>query len=338
MDILIKSFNRPYYLDRCLESIYLNCSSFDFKIKILDDGTPEKYLQKIKDKFPDVIILKSKFYDEKSKSCSHGLKPETMEIPIDLWIESAREASDYFVLLEDDIWFTEKVDFDKMKQNMIQNKSVFTKLFWLGNPNLIQSKSSCQIENLTFFEPKLFVTNSILFTLIFYKFNRFKIRKLLKFLKIHTHKRFLGYYSIYSVAGIIFKKDYFLALWKNHYNTVNEGLQLFNAVNYLNENKNKITFSRSNSEVVKTGFLSSATNQFKELHGQVDMFVFNKIINEAWYKNDLNVMENYPEDIPIHAVERILEAEKNDSIATYDWNKWVLSFKNQYRNFGCKID
>ncbi len=338
MDILIKSFNRPYYLDRCIQSIYLNCIGSDFKIKILDDGTPEQYLIKIKDKFPDVILLKSNLYELKSKSCDYGLKPEIMDVPIDFWIESATKASDYFILLEDDIWFTEKVDLDKMKTDMIQNKSVFTKLFWLGNPKLIQYKVSNQVQNLTFFEPNLYVSNPLLFTFIFYKFNRFKIRKLLILLNIHTHERYLNYYSIYSVAGAIFKKDYFLSLWKNHKNTINEGLQLFNAVTYFNRNKNEITFSHTNSEVLKTGFLSAATNQFKEHFVNVDMFVFNKIINEAWYKNDLDVMENYPKDISITAIEKILKIGKSDSITLDGWNQWVLSFKNQYINFGCKID
>ena len=39
MDIIIKSFNRPYYLDRCILSILKNVKG-DFKIKIVDDGTP----------------------------------------------------------------------------------------------------------------------------------------------------------------------------------------------------------------------------------------------------------------------------------------------------------
>ena len=154
MDILIKSFNRPYYLDRCLQSIYMNCLGSDFKIKILDDGTPEQYLLKIKHKFPEVILLKSNFYELKSKSCNLGLKPEIMDIPIDFWIESAAKASDYLLIIEDDIWFTEKVDLDKIGTDMIQNKSVFTKLFWLGNPKLIQSKLSNQIGSLTFYKPK----------------------------------------------------------------------------------------------------------------------------------------------------------------------------------------
>jgi len=49
IDILIKSFNRPYYLDRCLYSIYKFVKKTDFNIVVLDDGTPEKYLQKILD-------------------------------------------------------------------------------------------------------------------------------------------------------------------------------------------------------------------------------------------------------------------------------------------------
>ena len=35
--IIIKSFNRPYYLDRCLQSIYKFVKG-NFKIIVLDDG------------------------------------------------------------------------------------------------------------------------------------------------------------------------------------------------------------------------------------------------------------------------------------------------------------
>ena len=67
MDILIKSFNRPYYLDRCLFSIQKFGIRFRGQIFIMDDGTPHKYLDKIKEKYPFVTILKSNFYEEKTK-------------------------------------------------------------------------------------------------------------------------------------------------------------------------------------------------------------------------------------------------------------------------------
>ena len=55
-DIFIKSFNRAFDLDRCISSIYQNVSG-DFRIKVLDDGTPKKYLDKIRKKYPDIPIM-----------------------------------------------------------------------------------------------------------------------------------------------------------------------------------------------------------------------------------------------------------------------------------------
>ena len=74
MDILIKSFNRPYYLDRCIESIKKFAQNQDFKITILDDGTPQKYLDKIQQKHSEITILKSALYDEKSNAIINTIK------------------------------------------------------------------------------------------------------------------------------------------------------------------------------------------------------------------------------------------------------------------------
>ena len=339
MDILIKSYNRPYYLDRCIQSIYLNCINSDFKIKVLDDGTPQIYLDKLKSKFPDIVIYKSEFYEDKVKFTSEGIQPQNQKIPIDLWIQGAREATDYFILLEDDIWFVEKFDLMKLQQSIIADGLIFVKLFWLGNDKLKQSRSYFLKNDLVVFEPNLFLRNPLLYLFVFYKFNRFKIRKLLKALHIHTHERALSYYSIYAVAGVVFKKDYFLSLWDNHNNVIDEGLQLYNAVRYLNSNKKTIAFARSNTEIVNTGFLSSATNQFKKYEGvQVDMFIFNKILNEAWYHEVLDVMQDYPKDLNSRQIKDILEQKSILNLKVSEWEKWVSHFKNQYRSFGCKID
>lgn len=339
MDILIKSYNRPYYLDRCIQSIYLNCINFDFKIIILDDGTPQKYLDKLQDKFPDIQIHKSEFYEEKVRFTSDGKQPSINKIPIELWLQGAKNASDYFILLEDDIWFIEKFDLNKLYQNCIEKKLVFVKLFWLGNQKLIQSKSSFVKDDLVVFEPNLYLRKPLLYKFVFYKFNRFKIREMLKVLKIHTYERHLSYYSIYAVAGVVFRKDYFLTLWDNHKNEVDEGLQLYNSVKYLDKNRDKIGFAHSKNEIVKTGFLSSATNQFKNYEGvNIDMFSFNKIVNEAWYNDMLDVMQNYPKDLNVNQIVSIIEKENNPDVTVAEWEKWVGSFKNQFQSFGCNLD
>lgn len=338
MDVLIKSFNRPYYLDRCIQSVYMHCLGQELHIKVLDDGTPQKYLDKIQQKFPAIKIYKSEFYKEKVAFTENGKRPEIQNIPIDLWIKVAAESSENFILLEDDIWFTENVNIKNLKTTIEKENLSFVKLFWLGNPILVQEKSSKIKNKLRIFEADLFVENPILYNFIFYKFNRFKIRKTLQTLKIHTRKRHLSYYSIYSVAGVVFNKNYFAALWNSHKNEVDEFLQLYNAVNYKFKNK-KVAFARTEKEIVRTGFSSSATNQFKNYDDvNVDMFEFNKILNDAWFEDQFDAMSNFPSDFNEEKIVEVLQSSKDSKTNVAEWQKWVAKFKNQFTAFGCQID
>jgi hypothetical protein len=52
--------------------------SGDFRINILDDGTPESYLDKIREKYPDVKILLSDNYPKKSKQLKRICDPENL--------------------------------------------------------------------------------------------------------------------------------------------------------------------------------------------------------------------------------------------------------------------
>ena len=119
---------------------------------------------------------------------------------------------------------------------------------------------------------------------------------------------------------------------------LDEGLQLYNAIKFLNENKNA-AFGRTNKEVVKTSFLSAATNEHKNYENvSIDMLAFNKIINEAWYKEQFDVMDNFPNDFNSEKIEKILKEENSASANVEEWKKWVEEFKLQYTSFGCIID
>ena len=316
----------------------MHCIGEDLRIKVLDDGTPQKYLDKIQEKFPEIKIYKSEFYNQKVAFTEKGERPEIHNIPIDLWIKVAAESSQNFILLEDDIWFTETVNIQELQSTIDQENLVFVKFFWLGNPVLVQEKSSEIKNNIRIFQADLFVNNPFLYNFIFYKFNRFKIRKTLQTLKIHTRKRHLSYYSIYSVAGVVFNKDYFAALWSSHNNEVDEFLQLYNAVNYKFKNKNA-AFGRTENEIVRTGFSSSATNQFKNYDDvNVDMFRFNKIINDAWLRGNFDSMSNFPADFIQENIITVLRSSKDSEVSIEEWQKWVAKFKNQFTAFGCQID
>lgn len=338
MDILIKSFNRPYYLDRCIQSIVLNSQNLDYKIVVLDDGTPQKYLDKLLEKYPEIKILKSDLYDEKSNAIENNTSEITSKIPIELWINSAKNASNYFLLIEDDFWFTKSFNLKKFRLNLETDKIKMLKLCWLGNSKLLPEKSTSHNNLYSIYTPILYTENPYLFNLIF-RFDRFKTRKILTFFNIYNEEQFLNYYTIYATSGAVFKKKYFLNLWKNHKNSVDEGLQLLNAVKFINKKKKSSNFGFSNIELMKTGFLSSASNQNKAYDDvAIDMFAFNKIINEAWFNNDFDAMENYPKDLNSEKMEAILVNSNNPLAQVSEWKKWEQAFKNQYISFGCKID
>ncbi len=339
MDIIIKSFNRPYYLHRCLFSINKYVENFDGKIYILDDGTPQIYLDKILKLFPNVIIKKSEFYNQKQQFTVQGIRPDSYKIPIKLWVDAAKDASDNFVLIEDDTWFLEPIDLNKVEKEIVVNKVVITKLFWLGNPRLNQNKATEKKEYVVLLEPRLYTIIPALYYFIFYKFDKLKIRKTLRLFKIFTEEKRLAYYTIYAVAGMIFNKEYYSKLWENHQNKVDEGLQHFNAVKLLYKQKNKMNYAHYKNEILRTGFMSSATNEHKEKYtGNIDMFLFNKIINESWYNNNLDVLCSLPNDIEEQAIIAVLENDSQKRIDSQKWISWKNDFKNQYYSIGCIID
>lgn len=337
MDIVVKSFNRPYYLDRCLYSIYKQVADFNGKIIILDDGTPQRYLDKITQKYPGVIVKKSAFYNQKVSSIDQGIQPKEYVVPIDLWANVVNEVSDYFLLIEDDTWFVDSVELEKIRNEMIQNQTVITKLYWLGNDKLKQNKEVKKTAHLELLTPNLFTENPTLYNFIFRKDYLKWHRRILAKLGIYTFERHMAYYTIYSVAGTVLRKDYYSQLWNNHSNKVQETLQILNALKFYKQNKGKITFASSKKELLRTGFQSAATNQHKEHYeGKIDMFQFNKIINDAWLNNQLDVYRDLPLDISANEIAKILD--ENSEIDSNQWDSWVTSFKNQYTSIGCVID
>ena len=244
-----------------------------------------------------------------------------------------------FILIEDDTWFIDDINLDEVNYEIVQNNVVLTKLYWIGNSIINQNKSETPLKNIVLLKPKLFTIIPALYYFIFYKFDRFKIRKALRFLKIQTDEKALAYRTIYAVAGMVFNKDYFVKLWNNHQSSIDEGLQIYNAVKVFNKQKDEIKFARYNHEILKTGFMSAATNQHKENYDvDIDMFMFNKLLNENWLNGKLDVLSSLPNDIAENEIIRVLDNDTEKNISSKNWMLWVESFKSYYIKIGCKID
>lgn len=338
-DIFIKSFNRPFYLDRCIQSI-TNMVEGDYRITVLDDGTPEKYLSKVLQKYPQIQILKSENYERKQQAIienlSSGKEINGFEIPTKLWINAVKNASDYFIITEDDVWFTKPIPLNQIAAGMKNHNIYLLKLGWLGNYKRDEELSMYPIskENLLSAQPKnLFLSNPLVMDWFIY--NKFKFFTILYKLGLVDNFTKQKYWHLNSILMGFWRKDYWLFIWKDAKGVVDEKQQLRNAAVYYRKHKNNSNFiARTKAEVMKTTFKSSSTNSYHKYGNNFDVNYFNHLINEAWLKGNFNAMQNFPNDFSTDYFEEFLD-EKVDKTA---FEQWVEKFRNQYKNLGCNVE
>lgn len=340
MDIIIKSFNRPHYLDRCLGSIYQFVTG-NYNISLLDDGTPEHYVEKIKAKYPEARFVFSKQAQEKRKAITQNLKDGTpingFSIPTELWYKEVANSSDYVLVIEDDVWVTENVDLDDLTSKMNKNNIPLLKLGWLGN---YEDEIYCDVKPLTngitsVNPKKLFTANKFIMDLFMY--NKLKVFTILYKLGLVDNNTKLKYWTLNSILMGLYQKDYWLAIWQDAKGKVDEKQQLRNAAAWYHKNK-KANFGRINNEALKTTFQSSATGSYHEYGNQFDANRMNYILNEAWYKDDFDSMDNFPKDFSESYIRYYLDHENHPDSQYEDWFSWAEKFRTQYRNLGAKVD
>lgn len=338
--IIVKSFNRPYYLDRCLKSIYQNLKG-EFEIKVLDDGTPKQYLEVIQSKYPNVNIFISNQYLEKIQAIEdnilNGKKIDGFTIPTDLWYHEVKTSSDYVLVTEDDVWFTKFINIDEVVREMKSFSIPLLKLGWLGNysddKNLIIDKLS---DHLNKTQPKkLFTSNK--FVMDMFMYNKYKFFTVLYKLGLVDNKTKRKYWSLNSILMGLYQKEYWLSIWEDAKGKVDEKQQLRNAAAWYHKNK-KVIFARTNQEVLKTTFKSSATGSYHEYGNHFDVNRMNFILNEAWLKGEFDVMENYPKDFSDDYIKIFLDRENHVDAQYSAWFQWAEKFRQQYRNLGAEVD
>lgn len=337
-DIFIKSYNRVYYLARTIASIKAMVEG-TYRIIILDDGSPKKYLDKIQTLYPDVEIRYSKNYPQKSKgveeNISLGKDIDSFNIPTDLWYDAVKNASEYFIMTEDDVWFTEKINLDELSEKAKKQQISLLKLGWLGNYSDDKWLSIKPIDNeLISVQPKdLFLSNPFIMDLFFY--NKYKFFTICYKLGIFDNYTKLKYWALNSILMGFWQKDYWLSVWKDAQGKVDEKQQLRNAaIYYKNHQKNPNFIARLKAEVMKTTFQSSATNSYHEYGFDFDVNLFNHLLNKAWYEGKFDAMENFPKDFSLSYIESFISEKINVS----EYRKWVEQFRNQYKNLGCNVE
>ena len=337
MDILIKSFNRPYYLDRCLRSIYQYVTG-EFTIKILDDGTPPAYLKRILELYPHVQILRSPQYAVKVEAIEahihHGQPYSQTKIPTDFWIEAVEASTDFFLLLEDDIWLTNSVDVAEIQQTMQRDNMALVRLSWQGNEMLVAGAKqplSNQVEEI---QPAISNWRKFVFQ------NRFKFRSLgyrLGFFR-NVMPYQLPMYVLYAVASSFFSKAYWLYLWQGAGERVLEEQQLQKALQWNSQphGQSYSRYGKLRQESADTSYLTTTNNGFIEI--RCDMMQINHLLNEAWLRSELDAMQGCPADFAVTYLAQFFERASNPAALYEDWLTWITRFKHEYRRLGCVVD
>lgn len=335
MDILVKSFNRPFYLDRCLRSIYEQVDGL-FQVRVLDDGTPPQYLDKIQEKYPEVLINRSPHYLAKARAIEQHItknqKFNQKTIPISFWVESVAQASEHFLLLEDDIWLTEKLDLTAIDKTMEAQHLDMVKLYWYGNPSLNAGRAVVLSNEIEEVIPRIPLATRTIFL------NEFKVRSVLYrlgFFRVYNDfKLWLPLYTFYSVASAVFRRDYWLALWPEGQTRVNEANQLRAAVEYHRNQGSRV--AKTIKEHTRDSHTSSATNTYPDI--KLDPFVLNHILNEAWLRGEFDTYADFPADFSPATIKPILDAASNAQATYKEWSRWAERRKAQYHAIGCLVD
>ena len=338
-DIFIKSFNRPYYLDRCLQSVFRFVKG-EFQVVVLDDGTPEKYLEKIQSKFPEIEIRTSNQYQFKIKSIQENLETgkqiDGFKIPIPLWKDAVKNGSEYMIMTEDDVWFTEEIDVDKLTNYMKEFDMALIKLGWISQKK-IKSKFIPLNQELLAVEPEIFTAPRWFMKDFFFR-NKWKVFSLMYKLGLVDNHTKTEYWAMNALLMGMYRKDYWLAIWETLELKVDEKEQLVNATEWYRKNRQKNRFGKLNYEMMKTTFVSSATNSYHKYGDELDINQFNFIMNEAWFDGELDSMNNFPKDISEKVYLKIL-TEKNEPKAQPEaWKNWAEMFKEQYRKQQVEVE
>lgn len=336
MDIVIKSFDRPYYLERCLRSIYQFVEG-EFNVRVLDDGTPAEYLARITELFPEVAIYTSPLYELKVAAIrAHvaGKQPfDQGTIPTAFWLEQVAQCSAIFLLLEDDIWLTGPLLLDEIERDMSVNGLDLVKISWLGNDSVITGIKKPIGKQLEEIIPYIPLASELLVL------DRYGVRSVLTSLGLlrlvrADFKLQLPVYTMYGVASAFFTKKYWLYLWEGAQLRVDELKQLQKAGRWYKHHHGR--YAKSTTELTQTSFITSSTNMYKGV--ELDIFVFNYCLNEAWLSGSLNSLQNFPRDFSQSYLGEILNAANNSRARFVEWEKWIQRFKAQYLGFGCKVE
>ncbi len=299
MNIYIKSFNRPFYLERCIQSIKFNVSG-DFRIVVLDDGTQKKYLDELKRRHPDILFRHSGADDDKYELVrlkKYDLVRQRYIEPSRFWMnEIEREESSYFILLEDDTWFVEQLNVDQLQNLLDRYHPLIVKFFW-GSKQLAGDD---KVTKRTFLDDRVQID----------------------FFWPRIRDRSVDPYKIWIVCMAVYEKKYWLDCFRNIKDMTDEATQLAVAYETFRRNRNRYAYAKTKKRFIYQGWIvPGRSDPLYEEYG-LDSQLYIDALNSLWLSGELVPLENYPYDFSErYIVSNLHSFLKQEEIEK--WKKWI---------------
>jgi len=305
LNIYIKSSHRAYCLDRCIRSVKASAAGHD-TIVVLDDGTPDRYLQKIARDHPEIRITIS------PRAAGARLAPQLLD-PARFWAaEVQKDEHDYVLILEEDTWVIDAIRVERIVRNLRLNNAVFLKLFWAGSEK-ISSKPEVYLRVL------------------------FDDGDLLEYYTAQIASIW-DVYKVFMVAQSIYRTDY----WLNSFATVphwgDEPYLLQRALDFVQRMQTEsrpARFAKSGSEKIRHSVTSTARSDGggPGVKAKVNNALYNGILNECWLRGELDPMHDFPSDFSVDYLLGFFKRQLQESeIAA--WQAWRASYLAMYESMG----
>ncbi len=334
MDVLVKSFFRPYYLARCLHSLEQFMKG-SYRVHVLDDGTPERYLEKIRAMFPDVSITRSGRHAHKSAAIErHVTRGEAFgahALPVDMWTRAVQACSTHFLMLEEDSWLVGEMEADALLRYADDQRVACLKLGWNNNPRVggrTENKAGSLFQLIT---ERPMVTHPTVARMMLT--NRW-VRAATARLGGPLERARLSFYPLYSVSSAIFDRLYWLYVWHNAPDHVNENAQLLRALAWLRAHPES-QYARLSQERVHTSFITTSYGRLRLY--PFDMLRLNHWLNEAWLAGRLDARAGLPGDFDVAALKEIVAAAGDPRCRVEDWEAWMAHFRALHRAVGSEV-
>ena len=315
LNVYIKCYSRPAYLDRCIRSVKRMVSGYQ-AIVLLDDGLEDQHLARILELHPDVQVRRSLKVTCRDGGTAAPDDPRLLD-PARFWVqEIGKDSNRFMFLMEEDTWLTKPFDLPLVLRNMERNNALLLRLYWNGNPRFALSEEVILAAildggtTLEYYAPK--------------------------------PKHWFDLYRMFSLAQAIYRTDYWVHSYTDIPSWHAEQHVLQRALAFVKAHQDEAPrprFAKMEHEVVRhcVSSTSRADAGGIGVTCKIDPVPYNAVLNEGWYDGSLDPLEGFPHDFSEAGLMRLFEARLGREAAEA-WLAWKRDYLRMYAAMGCALE